>query len=54
LNDIADWYEQELQEYVEVVTKLLEPLLILGVGAFLGLIVIAVLLPIFSMNAAIS
>lgn len=54
LNDIADWYEQELQEYVELVTKLLEPLLILAVGVFLGLMVIAVLLPIFSMNAAVT
>ena len=54
LNDIADWYEQELQENAEVLTKLLEPLLILAVGAILGLMVIAVLLPIFSMNAAVS
>lgn len=54
LNDIADWYEQELQENVEVLTKLLEPMLILAVGAMLGLMVIAILLPIFSMNAAVS
>lgn len=54
LNDIADWYEQELQENAEVLTKLLEPLLILVVGAILGIMVIAVLLPIFSMNAAVS
>ncbi len=54
LNDVADWYEQELQEHIEIVTKLLEPLLILFVGAFLGVMVIAVLLPIFSMNAAVS
>ncbi len=54
LNDVADWYEQELQESTEVMTKLLEPILILSVGAVLGLMIIAVLLPIFSMNAAIS
>ncbi len=54
LNDISDWYEQELQENAEVLTKLLEPILILAVGAILGLMVIAVLLPIFSMNAAVS
>jgi len=54
LNDIADWYEQELQERIEIATKLLEPILILVVGAFLGFMVIAVLLPVFSMNAAIS
>ena len=54
LNDIADWYEQELQENMEVATKLLEPILILVVGSILGVMVIAVLLPIFSMNAAVS
>ena len=54
LNDIADWYEQELQENMEVTTKLLEPILILVVGSILGVMVIAVLLPIFSMNAAVS
>jgi type II secretory pathway component PulF len=54
LNDISDWYEQELQENAEVLTKLLEPILILAVGSILGLMVIAVLLPIFSMNAAVS
>lgn len=54
LDDVADWYEQELEENAEILTKLLEPILILLVGSLLGLMIVAVLLPVFSMNAAVS
>ncbi len=53
LAEIADWYESEIDETVKVTTSLMEPLVILVVGFILGLIVIAVLMPVFSMNAAI-
>ena len=54
LNDISDWYEQELQEKTEILTKLLEPILILLIGSMLGVMIVAVLLPVFSMNAVIN
>lgn len=54
LEDIALWYEQELEEHVQVMTALLEPILILIVGALLGIMMVAVLLPVFSINATIS
>jgi len=53
LAEIADWYESEIDETVKLTTSLMEPLVILVVGFLLGLIVIAVLMPVFSMNASV-
>ncbi|MFA5261151.1 MAG: type II secretion system F family protein [Candidatus Omnitrophota bacterium] len=50
LEDIADNYEQDTNETIKIMTTLLEPLLIVGVGAVLGFIVIAMLLPIFQLD----
>lgn len=52
--DIADWYEQEVEEGTRVITQLIEPLTILGVGLFLGFIAMAILLPVFSIDAIVS
>ena len=52
-NDIADWYEQEVEESTRVITQLIEPITILGVGLLLGLIAMAILLPVFSIDAII-
>lgn len=54
LGEIADWYEQESAGFMKLTVQLLEPLLILLIGLMLGFIVIAVLMPVFSMNAVIS
>jgi type II secretory pathway component PulF len=50
LKDIAETYEAEIDETTRLITTVLEPVLILGVGAVVGLIVFAMLLPIFSMD----
>jgi len=50
LNEIADWYERDTAEGIKILTNLLEPVIILSVGLILGLIIIAVLLPVFSIN----
>lgn len=50
LGDIAESYEAEVNETTKMITTVLEPLLILAVGAVVGLIVFAMLLPIFSMD----
>jgi general secretion pathway protein F len=47
---IADAYEREVEANVLLVTSLLEPAMILVMGAVVGFIVISVLLPIFEMN----
>lgn len=54
LGEIANWYELETSRFVKLATQLIEPLLILLIGLILGFIVIAVLMPVFSMNAVIS
>ncbi|MBP9865584.1 MAG: type II secretion system F family protein, partial [Candidatus Omnitrophica bacterium] len=52
--EIAEWYEGEVQDSLQVITKLIEPVFILLIGLVIGAIVIALLLPVFSMSAAIS
>lgn len=53
LSEISDWYEKDTEEAVKIMTSLLEPAIILIVGAILALIIMAVLLPVFSMNAMV-
>ncbi|MBF0505011.1 MAG: type II secretion system F family protein [Candidatus Omnitrophica bacterium] len=50
LGDIAETYEADINETTKLITTVLEPLMILAVGAVVGLIVFAMLLPIFSMD----
>ena len=52
--DIADWYEQEVEDHTQSMTHLIEPLTILVIGVALGLVAIAILLPVFSMDAIVS
>lgn len=52
--DIADWYDQEVEERTRSMTQLIEPITILVVGVALGVVAIAILLPVFSMDAIIS
>ncbi len=50
LEDIGESYEQETNEFIKMMTTLLEPLMILIVGAMVGFIVMAMLLPIFQLD----
>ena len=50
LADLAESYEGEVQESARLMTTLLEPLMILGIGLIVGFIIFAMLLPIFSMD----
>jgi len=47
---VADAYEKEVEADILLVTSLLEPAMILAMGAVVGFIVISILLPIFEMN----
>ena len=49
LNKIADFYDDEVNHAVEALTSLLEPLLMVVLGALIGLMLIAMYLPIFEM-----
>jgi len=50
---VAEAYEKEVEANVLLVTSLLEPLMILVMGAVVGFIVVSILLPIFEMNQLI-
>ncbi|MFA6356489.1 MAG: type II secretion system F family protein [Candidatus Omnitrophota bacterium] len=50
LAEIANVYEKEVEQSIKIMTALLEPVLILAVGAVVGFIVFAMLLPIFSIG----
>ena len=49
LSKIADFYESEVDAKVKALTSLLEPLMITVVGGMVGVIVIAMYLPIFAL-----
>jgi type IV pilus assembly protein PilC len=48
LSKIADFYEAEVDTKVKALTSLLEPMMILVVGGMVGMIVISMYLPLFS------
>ena len=53
LMDIADMYDDEVEMTAKTLTSLIEPVILLIMGAIIGLIVLAVLLPIFEINQAL-
>lgn len=50
LQEIADDYEREINETIKVMTTLLEPIMIIVMGAVIGFMVMAMLLPIFQLD----
>lgn len=53
LTEIANYYEREAERLLRVATALLEPMMVLGVGAIVGWIVMAILLPIFELGTIV-
>ena len=49
LQKVADFYEDEVNAAVKSLTSIIEPIMMLGVGTLVGLVVIAMYLPIFNM-----
>jgi type IV pilus assembly protein PilC len=49
LAKVADFYETEVDAKVKALTSLLEPVMIIWIGAIVGFIVISMYLPIFSL-----
>jgi type IV pilus assembly protein PilC len=48
LSKIADFYEAEVAATIKALTSILEPLMIVFVGGMVGVIVISMYLPLFS------
>jgi type IV pilus assembly protein PilC len=49
LGKIADFYEEEVDSSIETLTSIIEPLMMIGVGLMVGVIIIAMYLPMFKM-----
>jgi type IV pilus assembly protein PilC len=53
LGKVADWYEQEVDDAVDALTSLLEPVIMAVLGVIIGGLVIAMYLPIFKMGQVV-
>jgi type IV pilus assembly protein PilC len=51
--EIASFHEEELQERIKVLTTALEPLIIVGLGGFVGFIAVSIILPMFKLSASV-
>ena len=54
LAKIADFYEDEVDASIGALTSIIEPLMMIGVGVMVGIILIAMYLPMFKMLKLIS
>ena len=53
LSKVADFFEQEVDDAVDGLSSLLEPLIMAVLGVLVGGLVVAMYLPIFKMGSAI-
>ena len=53
LNKVADFYEAEVDDAVEAMSSLMEPIIMVVLGTLIGGMVIAMYLPIFKMGSVI-
>jgi len=53
LGKVADFFEQEVDEAVEALSSLMEPMIMVVLGVLIGTIVVAMYLPIFKMGEAV-
>jgi type IV pilus assembly protein PilC len=49
LGKIADFYEEEVDASIQTLTSIIEPLMMIGVGLMVGVIIISMYLPMFKM-----
>ena len=54
LAKVADYQQQELERMVTTMVRMLEPAMLVVMGGLVMLIVLAILLPILSMNNLVS
>jgi type IV pilus assembly protein PilC len=53
LGKIADFYEDEVDSSIQSLTSIIEPVMMIGVGAMVGIIVISMYLPMFKLLSLI-
>jgi type IV pilus assembly protein PilC len=49
LSKIADFYEDEVDASVQSLTSIVEPIMMIGVGVMVGIIIISMYMPMFKM-----
>ena len=54
LNKIADFYDDEVDEAIDGLMAMLEPIIMVVLGGIIGTVMMAMYLPIFSMGDALS
>jgi type IV pilus assembly protein PilC len=52
LNDVTEYYEEEVQSQVQAITSMIEPALIVGLGAVVLVVILGIYLPIFGLSKA--
>ena len=53
MRDIAEYYSRELRDTIKTVTAMIEPLMIVVMGAVVGFIAMSIILPIFKMSSLV-
>jgi len=54
LSKVADFYEEEVDNAVDALSSLLEPLIMVILGTLIGGLVVALYLPIFQLGSVVS
>lgn len=54
LRDVAEYYDKELRTVIKAVTSMIEPVMIVVMGALVGFIAMSIMLPIFKMSSVVS
>ena len=54
LGKVADFYEEEVENAVKAMTQLIEPVLMVFLGAIIAVIMVAMYLPVFTMSDTIN
>ena len=49
LSKIADFYEEEVDAAIQTLTSIIEPIMMIGVGMMVGVIIISMYMPMFKM-----
>jgi type IV pilus assembly protein PilC len=53
LEEVADYYEQDLEKYLDRLTTLIEPLMMATIGLVVGVLVVAMYIPIFQLASTV-
>ena len=49
LSKVADFYEDEVDASIQALTSIIEPMMMVGVGIMVGIIIISMYLPMFKL-----